>query len=226
MSIFRIVLADDHILFRKGIAAILATRPHVQIVGEAGDGLEAVACARATQPDLILMDVHMPKSSGLEAVKAIKAELPQTQIVMLTVSEDERDLFAAIKNGASGYLLKNLEPEQLYAMLEAIQRGEPAFSGNLAGKILAEFRQPSGHVQPPAAPSNALSPREVQVLEQIVQGATNKEIAAALSIAEDTVKIHLRNILEKLHVHNRIQAAVYAVRQGLVRDGEPPSPTG
>lgn len=220
MKRLRILLVDDHILFRKGVAAILGARPDLEIVGEAGDGFEALACARDFLPDVILMDIHMPKCSGIEAVKTIKQEMPHIRIIMLTVSDSEGDLFAAIKNGADGYLLKNLEPQQLFEMLEGIRRGEAAVSGKLAAKILNEFRQPAKTHKPSAGTRDVLSPRETEVLEQIVQGATNKEIAVALSIAEDTVKIHLRNILEKLHLHNRIQAAVYAVRQGLVRETE------
>ena len=219
MKTRRMLLVDDNILFRKGAAAILAARADVEIVGEAGDGLEAIAHARETVPDIILMDIHMPKCNGLDAVKAIKSEMPHVRIIMLTVSDDERDLFTAIKNGADGYLLKNLEPQQLFEMLDGMSRGEAPISGTLATKILNEFRQP-GKSDHATESRNELTAREIQVLELIVQGATNREIAVALSIAEDTVKIHLRNILEKLHLHNRIQAAVYAVRQGLVPEAD------
>jgi DNA-binding NarL/FixJ family response regulator len=217
MKILRVLLADDHVLFRKGVAAVLASRPDLKVVGEASNGAEA--CERALEhvPDVILMDVNMPEMTGLEAVKRIKAEMPHVRIIMLTVSDNDRDLFTAIKNGADGYLLKNLEPGELFEMLDCLRRGEAPVSGNLAVKILNEFRQPSKSIEPTGT-RNGLSAREVEVLELIVQGKTNKEIAAALSIAEDTVKIHLRNILEKLHLHNRIQAAVYAVRQGLVSE--------
>ncbi|MBI5305696.1 MAG: response regulator transcription factor [Chloroflexi bacterium] len=223
MKTQRILLVDDHVLFRKGAAAILSTRTDVEIVGEAGDGFDAIERARETVPDVILMDINMPRCNGLEAVKAIKEEMPHARIIMLTVSDDDRDLFTAIKNGADGYLLKNLEPAQLFEMLDGISRGEAPVSGSLAAKILNEFRQPSKHSVDAQETRNELTAREIQVLELIVQGATNREIAAALSIAEDTVKIHLRNILEKLHLSNRIQAAVYAVRQGLVHEGANPS---
>jgi DNA-binding NarL/FixJ family response regulator len=208
---------DDHSLFRKGVAAILASRPEMQVVGEAGDGAEALDRARETMPDIILMDINMPRMGGLEAVKRIKAEMPHVNIIMLTVSDTDRDLFAAIKNGASGYLLKNLEPEQLFEMLDGIRHGVSPISIGLATRILNEFRDPKT-VSREGPGLNDLTPRETDVLELIVEGKTNREIAAALSIAEDTVKIHLRNILEKLHLQNRIQAAVYAVRQGLVHE--------
>lgn len=217
MKTLRILLVDDHILFRKGVAAILSARPEIEIVGEAGDGNEALARAQETVPDVILMDINMPNCNGIDAVKSIKQEMPHVRIIMLTVSDNDRDLFAAIKCGADGYLLKNLEPAQLFEMLEGIRRGEAPVSGALAAKILHEFREPNKTVSQPEAQSE-LTARETQVLELIVQGATNREIGTALSIAEDTVKIHLRNILEKLHLRNRIQAAVYAVRQGLVSD--------
>ena len=222
----RILLVDDHILFRKGVAAVLASQSEIQVVGEAADGVEAIDQARETVPDIILMDVNMPRCSGLEAVKTIKAEMPHVRIIMLTVSENGYDLFTAIKNGADGYLLKNLEPAQLFEMLDCARRGEAAVSPSLAAKILNEFRRPNKELPQTNGARNDLTAREIQVLELIVQGQTNREIAAALSIAEDTVKIHLRNILEKLHLQNRIQAAVYAVRQGLVHDGDASNSTG
>ena len=220
----RVMLVDDHILFRKGIATLLANRPDIVVVGEAEDGVQAVARARDLVPDVILMDIHMPNRDGLQATKIIKQELPQVQVVMLTVSDDDDDLFEAIKNGANGYLLKDLEPERLYELLEKVRLGEAAISGSIATKILAEFKHPDHTVGREAEPVDALTPREIEVLEQVVSGATNKEIAGRLHITENTVKIHLRNILEKLQVENRIQAAVHAVREGLV-DDEPPPPS-
>ena len=225
MGTLRIVLADDHLLFRKGVAAVLALRPGLQVVREAADGLEAIEAARAEAPDVILMDLAMPRCSGLEATRIIKAEMPQVKIVVLTVSDADRDLFAAIKAGADGYLLKNIQPAQLYEMLEGIRRGEAPITGVLAAKILKEFQEPpKGSL--PGEGENALTARETQVLELLAQGLTNKGIAAALSVAEDTVRAHVRRILEKLHLQNRIQAAVYAVRQGLApsphQDPRPP----
>jgi DNA-binding NarL/FixJ family response regulator len=215
------MLVDDHVLFRKGIASLLADRPDFEVVGEAEDGLEAVSKARELIPDVILMDVHMPNRDGLEATKIIKQELPHVQIVMLTVSDDDDDLFEAIKNGAKGYLLKDLEPERLFDLLDKVRQGEAAISAPIATKILKELRQPERTTTREAEPTiDALTPREIEVLEQVVTGATNKEIAETLHITENTVKIHLRNILEKLQVQNRIQAAVHAVREGLVDDVE------
>jgi DNA-binding NarL/FixJ family response regulator len=221
MEMLRVLLVDDHILFRKGVASLLSGRQDIEVVGEAGDGLQAMARARETVPDVILMDIGMPKCGGLEATQLIKREMPHVKIIMLTVSDDDRDLFVAIKNGADGYLLKNLEPRQFFDMLEGIRRGEVPMSGLMAAKILQEFRQPDPSLVQPSEARDELTPREIEVLEQVVQGASNKEIAMALSISENTVKIHLRNILEKLHLQNRIQAAVYAVREGLVGDSSP-----
>lgn len=216
MNPLRILLVDDHVLFRKGIASLLSGRSDLTVVGEAEDGIQAVRAARETKPDIILMDIHMPNQDGLETLKIIREILPATQVIMLTVSDDDNDLFTAIKNGAKGYLLKNLDPFQLYDMLDKVRHGEAAISGAMAAKILHEFRQPEKSKDRPSEVEQ-LTNREVEVLEQVVTGATNKEIADTLQITENTVKIHLRNILEKLQVHNRIQAAVRAVRQGLIK---------
>jgi two-component system nitrate/nitrite response regulator NarL len=212
----RILLVDDHTLFRRGLEALLAERPDVEVVGEASNGVEAVTAARESVPEVILMDVHMPLCDGLEAVSFIKREMPHVQIIMLTVSDDDRDLFTAIRNGASGYLLKNLEPDQLFKHLDRVRRGEAAITGTMAAKILQELRELAMPTAPETEPAELLTPREIEVLQCIVEGATNRQIAEALCITENTVKIHLRNILEKLHLQNRIQAAVYAVRAGLV----------
>jgi DNA-binding NarL/FixJ family response regulator len=217
MTTLRIVLADDHLLFRKGVAAVLALRPEFEVVGEASDGLEAIAVARAARPDVILMDLTMPKCSGLEATRIIKGEMPQIKIIVLTVSDTDRDLFGAIKSGADGYLLKNIQPAPLFDMLDGLQQGEAPITGVLAARILKEFREPEPSTRSVEEESE-LTFREHQVLVLLAQGLTNKEIAVALSVAEDTVRAHVRSILEKLHLRNRTQAAVYAVQQGLVHE--------
>jgi len=190
MEPLRILLADDHVLFRKGLAALMAPRQDVEVVGEAGDGREGIALARETVPDVILMDVHMPGCDGLEATEIIKREMPHVRIVMLTISDDDQDLFTAIKNGADGYLLKDLEPQQLFDMLEGLRRGQAPISGVLAARVLKEFRQPAEAGVQPAGMRDELTPRETEVLEWVAKGATNKEIAQALNITENTVKIH------------------------------------
>jgi DNA-binding NarL/FixJ family response regulator len=216
----RILLVDDHVLFRKGLVTLLETQDNLQVVGEAGNGLEGIAQARELLPDIILMDVNMPECDGIEATRRIKQEMPHIHIVMLTVSEEDEDLFRAIKNGAKGYLLKNLEPQSLFERLSGISHGESPISGLMATKILNEFKHPQQSVIDETKPVDALTPREIEVLRQVVLGKTNKDIATVLNITENTVKIHLRNILEKLHAQNRIQAAVHAVTKGLVE--EPP----
>ena len=210
----RILLADDHVLFRKGIAALLTSRDEIQVVGEAKNGLEAIAAARELLPDLILMDVNMPECDGLQATRQIKREMPHVKIVMLTVADDEEYLFEAIKSGAQGYLLKDLEPYQSFDLLECISKGETPLSSVMATKIFKEFRQDQSDDQEQVI-TEELTEREITVLKLVAKGMMNKEIASALVISENTVKIHLRNILEKLHLKNRIQAAVYAVRQGM-----------
>ena len=213
MDKMRILLVDDHVLFRKGLAQLLNTQSDFQVVGEAGDGIEAQAQARELMPDLILMDVNMPHCDGCEAARRIKAELPYALVVMLTVSDDDQDLFTALKNGAQGYLLKKMDPEDLFAQLRGLARGEAPLSRLMASKILREFNRMSA----PETPSeHALTARENQVLQLVALGMTNREIAEKLVVSENTVKNHLRNILAKLHLENRVQAAAYALREGLV----------
>lgn len=223
MEPLRVLLVDDHTLFRRGIESLLVAHQSFEVVGDAADGYEAIALAKETMPDVILMDIDMPNCDGLEATRQIKHALPYVKIVMLTVSDDDDKLFEAIKSGAQGYLLKDLEAYQLFDMLESIRRKEAPLSGLIAAKILAEFLHPKAdHAQAPAQvvahSTDALSAREIEVLELIVNGKTNKEIADALLITANTVKNHLSNILDKLHLQNRIQIAVYAVRQGLVKE--------
>jgi len=214
----RVMLVDDHILFRKGIEALLTSHDDFEVVGEASNGKEAVEKVGACQPDVILMYIDMPVCSGLNAVKMIHSEMSNIPIVMLTVSDDDQDLFKAIKNGAKGYLLKNLEPKELYEMLLGVLRGEAPLTGIMAAKILQELRTPQstgeGEVE------ETLTERERDVLKLIAEGMSNKEIAEQLCITENTVKVHVRTTLEKLQLRNRVQAAVYAVREGLIDPGK------
>jgi DNA-binding NarL/FixJ family response regulator len=211
-------LVDDHFLFRKGLAALILSRPDLKIVGEAADGIEALKLTRQTRPDVILMDVRMPNLDGLEAVKLLTEEMPNVDVVMLTISDDDDTLFQAIRNGAKGYLLKNMEPQELYGMLDKLRQGEAALSGAMAAKILRELADPPSSEPEQRGRLDKLTDREIEVLQEVVKGVHNKEIADSLNISENTVKIHLHNILEKLHLHNRTQVAVHAVREGLVND--------
>ncbi len=208
---------DDHVLFRRGLACLLSSRG-IDVVGEAGSGAEALEKARELMPDLVLMDIRMPVMDGLAATRAIKQEMPYLRIVMLTISDDDGDLFQAIKAGAQGYLLKNMEPDELFDMIDGAFRGEAPISRSMASKILAEFASQSQRDPLPIPMRSALTSRETEVLQLVANGACNRDIAAALCISENTVKNHLRNILEKLHLDNRVQAVAFALRQGLIQD--------
>jgi len=214
----RILLVDDQLLFRKGLRALLEDQEDMEVVGEASDGLMALEHVRATKPDVVLMDIHMPVCNGVEATRLIKIERPETKVVALTISDEDDDLFQAIKSGADGYLLKNLRPEELFELLHGVLRGETPLSPAVAGKILTEFRQRPWR-EPTQTDAGDLTSRELEILQLVTGGLSNAEIAARLFIVEGTVKNHLHNILEKLHLENRVQAATYAIRQGLV---EPP----
>lgn len=209
MEPIRVLLVDDHQLFRRGVASLLSGREDIEVVGEANNGAEAVERARELMPDVILMDIKMPRLDGIAATKQLKTEMPYVRIMMLTVSETDEDLFEAIKAGASGYLLKNVDPDYLIASVQQVQRGEVPIAPTMAAKILRELTAPA------ETTVQALTGRERQVLELLAGGLANKEIAFQLKISENTVKNHLRNILEKLHLQNRVQAALYAVRMGL-----------
>lgn len=214
MNPIRVLLADDHRLFRQGVTAALAEHPEFQVVGEATDGLQAIVKARELTPDIVLMDISMPEMNGLEATRQIKAELPEVKIVILTIGEEDHTLFEAIKSGAQGYLLKDIEPQHLVKMLRSVFRGEAPISGIAAAKILTEFSRQAQEADAGDRSKTALTAREREVLGQVAGGATNKEIAAALGISPSTVKNHLQNILEKLHLENRVQAAAFALRRG------------
>ncbi len=216
----RVLLADDHALFRAGIASLLEAWG-MKVVGEAGDGLEALEQTRRLRPDLVLMDIGMGRCNGLEATRLIKAEMPETRIVMVTVSDDDDHLFDAIKSGAEGYLLKNMSREELSDVLTAIAAGETAFSRGLAAKILEEYSR-LAREGPAQEESDGLTSREREVVQLVADGSTNREIAATLFISENTVKFHMNNILAKLHLRNRAQAVAYAIRTGLVSVSHPP----
>ncbi len=211
------LLCDDHALFRQGIKGVLDSQTDFQVVGEAEDGRQAVELARELMPDLILMDLNMPGLGGLEATRLIKREMPAIKVVILTVSDEEENLLEAIKSGAQGYLLKNLKLETFLDFLRGVFRGEAPISPLMAGKILGEFARLAAK---PAEVTGGdeLTDRETEVLSLVARGSTNREIATALFISENTVKKHLQNILEKLHLQNRVQAAAFALRQGLGRE--------
>ena len=218
MKPLRILLVDDQILCRRGIAALLSSRQDMIVVGETADGLEAVAQAGRVRPDVVLTEINIPSCSGFEITGRIKKELPQVKVVILTVSDQGHDLLAAIKCGVDGYLLKKVEPDQLFATLEGVRQGGTFIPNELALQMLQELIRPEKRLSSAWQVQEELTPREVQVLERVVDGANNKEIAEALCIAENTVKIHLRSIMEKLRVENRLQAAVFAVRHKLIPD--------
>ena len=209
----RIVLADDHALFRDGVSSLLQAWGH-EVVGSAAGGREAVDLVIRLEPDLVLMDVRMPGMSGVQATQAIALVRPDTPIVMLTVSEDEEDLFAAIRAGARGYLLKDLEAAQLRAMIDTVARGEAAITPATAARIIRHLS--SLNAAPGESAPDRLTARELDVLRSVTAGQRNKEIAAELGISENTVKYHLRNILEKLHAQSRTEVAMVAMREGLV----------
>jgi DNA-binding NarL/FixJ family response regulator len=207
----RILLADDHALIRDGIASLVRAWGH-EVVGQAADGADAVRMAADLRPELVLMDVRMPVLTGIEATRRIKVDQPGVAIVMLTVSEDEDDLFAAIKAGAQGYLLKNLESRQLRSMLEAVRRGEPAITATTAARIIDELGRRDRETSAP----DRLTERELDVLRLVTEGMRNKQIAERLNISGNTVKFHLGNILGKLHAQSRTELAARALREGLV----------
>jgi DNA-binding NarL/FixJ family response regulator len=220
----RVLLADDHPLFRKGIASLLSAEADFEVVGEASNGQEAIEKALDVMPDVILMDISMPGVNGLEATQRIKQELPYVHIIILTVSDEDQNLFEAIKNGAQGYLLKKIDPPTLFRTLRGALEGEAPLSRVMATKLLTEFARQRRAASEPRAPSATLTEREKEVLGLLAAGKTNKDIAGALGIAENTVKNHLKNILEKLHLENRVQAATFALREGLLN--KPPKKNG
>lgn len=216
MPLTRVLLADDHALFREGLSGILEAQPDFEIVGQAADGLEAIAKAKALKPDLILMDIKMPSCDGLEATRLIKAALPNVKIIVLTVHEEDEKLFEAIRSGAEGYILKNTVPEDFLRLARGVTEGKAAITRAMAARILAEF---SRLPPPPDAANNyqPLTRREKEVLALAAEGATDQEIAARLTLSLHTVKTHIRHILAKLHAANRREAAEVAAQEGLLK---------
>jgi len=212
----KILIADDHALFRDGLRSLLIAQGH-EVIGEAKNGREAIALTHELKPDLVLMDVSMPELDGIAATREIVATMPDTKVVILTASDEEVTLFDGIKAGAQGYLLKNLEADAFFEMLEKAQRGEPALTPALAKKLLQEFAKPVAN--PAAQPSEeeTLTAREREVLELMVEGVTsNRKLARRLNVSENTVKFHVRNILDKLRLHTRAEVVGYALRKGIV----------
>jgi DNA-binding NarL/FixJ family response regulator len=210
-----VLIADDHLLVRDGLRSLLEAHG-TDVVGEARDGNEAVELARSLRPDLVLMDLAMPGMDGLSATRLIAAELPEVKVVALTASEEESDLFEALRAGAQGYVPKNIEPERFFALLDAAARGEPALPPALASKVLSEFARPSSPPKPERR-AHDLTQRELEIVRLLVEGVTaNRELAGRLVVTESTIKYHLHNILGKLGLDNRAQLVAYALRHGLV----------
>jgi DNA-binding NarL/FixJ family response regulator len=213
----RVLIVDDHALFRRGLQMVLKQENDIEVVGEAGDGHEAVDQAQELMPDVILMDVRMPRRSGIEATQQIKDLLPHVKILMLTISDEEADLYDAIKAGASGYLLKEISIDEVADAIRSVWQGQSRISPSMAAKLLTEFAAMSKRAdERQQLPAPRLTDREMEVLKLVAQGLNNRDIAKELFISENTVKNHIRNILEKLHLHSRMEAVVYAVREKLL----------
>ncbi len=225
-ELIRVLIVDDHALYRRGLQTVLGTEDGIEIVGEAADGIEAVARAEETLPDVIVMDVGMPKRGGIEACRVIKQRVPSARILMLTSSDDEENLFEAVRAGANGYLLKDVPPEEVAVAIRSLHNGQSLVSPLMASKLLMEFAQMSAQASAAAAAPAAgielprLTERELEILRLVARGRLNREIAAELFISENTVRNHIRNILDKLQMHSRMEAAMYAVRQRLIDPGE------
>lgn len=219
MKPIRILIIDDHTLFRSGIKLVLQRHEGFEVVGEAGDGLEGVKRAKQLKPDVVLLDLHMPGTNGLGALRMIMEDVPETHVVMLTVSEDTEDLLETLRAGARGYLLKNIDTEFLLKSIQRAAQGESVMSPQIAHKLADSLRFPPKveAVVMDASPDK-LSPREREIIVMIARGDSNKEIARVLNLAESTIKIHVQGILRKLNLAKRVQAAVYAVEHGLIAD--------
>ena len=223
-EVIRVLIVDDHALYRRGLLTVLGTEDGIEVVGEAADGIEAVDQAEETLPDVIVMDVSMPKRGGIDACRVIKQRVPSARILMLTSSDDEANLFEAVRAGANGYLLKDVPPEEVAAGIRGVFHGQSLLSPMMATKLLTEFAQISQRETVPAPTPGLelprLTDRELEILKLVARGRLNREIATELFIAENTVRNHIRNILDKLQMHSRMEAAMYAVRQRLIDPGE------
>jgi two-component system NarL family response regulator len=211
----RVVVVDDQELFRRGLAMLLGTETGVAVVGQASDGDEGATVAANTAPDVVLLDVRMPRRSGIEACRAIKETVPAAKIVMLTVSDEEADLYEAVKSGASGYLLKDSSIEEVAQAIRVVNEGQSLISPSMAVKLIDEFKQMS-KPEREQGPALRLTERELEVLRLVAKGLNNREVAKELFISENTVKNHVRNILEKLQLHSRMEAVMYAMREKLL----------
>jgi DNA-binding NarL/FixJ family response regulator len=220
-EVIRVLIADDQALFRRGLYVVLGTEDGIEVVAEAENGEEAIEKARELAPDVVLMDVRMPRVNGIDAARQIRGDVPTTKILMLTVSDEEDDLYEAIKAGANGYLLKEISVEEVAEAIRAVTQGQSLISPSMASKLLNEFNALVKRAEEKQQfPAPALTAREVEVLRLVAKGMSNREIAEELYISENTVKNHVRNILEKLHLHNRMEAVMYAVRERLLDIGE------
>jgi DNA-binding NarL/FixJ family response regulator len=211
----RVLVVDDQELFRRGLTMLLAAEDGIEVVGEAGDGIEGVALATSTAPDVVLLDIRMPKRSGIEACQEIKEAVPAAKIIMLTSSDEEADLYEAVKSGASGYLLKDSSIDEVSQAVRVVADGQSLISPSMAVKLIDEFKQMS-RPDRGAVPGLRLTERELEVLRLVAKGHNNREIARQLFISENTVKNHVRNLLEKLQLHSRMEAVMYAVREKLL----------
>ena len=221
MAPIKILVVDDHALVRRGVIEVLAEDETVEVIGEAANGADGVEQAKALSPDVVIMDLHMPGLTGLEATSALHTAMPDVRVLVFTVSESEADLFSAMRCGARGYILKNASGNELIRAVQHIAEGGVIVSSIMAGKLLDEMAQVLPQGSQAQAAVDGISPRETEVLQLVAEGATNSEIASTLIISENTVKTHLRNIMDKLHLANRSQAAAYAVRAGIQRPSDP-----
>jgi len=217
-DVIRVLIADDQALFRRGLYVVLGTEENIEVVAEAEDGEQAIAKAEEMAPDVVLMDVRMPRVNGIEAAQRIRELLPSTKILMLTVSDEEDDLYEAIKAGANGYLLKEISVEEVATAIRSVVQGQSLISPSMASKLLNEFNSLARQAaeKKEQLPAPVLTARELEVLKLVARGMSNRDVADQLYISENTVKNHVRNILEKLHLHSRMEAVMYAVRKRLL----------